>query len=338
VAGSHIHQNSNHSYYIMNILLSCVGKRSYIVEYFKHAMRGCGKIIGTSNTAWTPAFQDCDESVILPPIGSEDYIPSVMETCRRYDVKGLLSFFDPDVFALSSHLTEFHAIGVVPVVPNYKAAIIAYDKLQTFSYLRDHSFLVPETTSEEGVALEWLKSGRFQFPLVVKPRCGYGSINTFVANTTNELNAFYSYGKDMIIQQFVTGEAFNVDGLGSLEGMPLVIVPWKKLLSRHGETERSVTVNFPELEELGAKLIEQVGIVGPFDGDFFVTNEGAICVLELNLRFGGGYPVSHLAGANFPELILRMIEGGEVIPVRGQHKVGVTMMKRLQVIAGPEHC
>jgi carbamoyl-phosphate synthase large subunit len=49
-------------------------------------------------------------------------------------------------------------------------------------------------------------------------------------------------------------------------------------------------------------------------------------------RFGGGYPVSHLAGAQFPQLILKMIKGETVQPQIGQFQSGVIMMKEYNVI------
>lgn len=40
------------------------------------------------------------------------------------------------------------------------------------------------------------------------------------------------------------------------------------------------------------------------DCDVLVTGGGRISVLELNPRFGGGYPYSHVAGANIPAAIV----------------------------------
>ena len=116
---------------------------------------------------------------------------------------------------------------------------------------------------------------------------------------------------------------------------PISIVPWRKLLSKMGETERCITIDCPEIIQLGEQLIKSVGIIGPFDADIFRGTDGRLWVLELNLRFGGGYPVSQLAGADFPSKIIRMIRGENLESCMGAYKRGVTMMKRLQIINGP---
>ena len=57
-----------------------------------------------------------------------------------------------------------------------------------------------------------------------------------------------------------------------------------------------------------------------------------LTVLELNPRFGGAYPVSHLAGAGFPRKILAMLRGERVEPDLGQYEVGVRMMKDYAIL------
>ena len=319
----------------MNLLLSCIGKRSYIAEYFREALPDGSKIIGTSNTNWTPGFSSCDVSIVLPPIASEEYVPALLDLCRTHQVSGLLSLFDPDVHKLSAYREEFLRVGVVPVFPGLAASKVAFDKLETWRFLTKLGVPVPLTTDSLAVARGWLEAGDFFFPLIVKPRYGFGSANTFTARSPSELEVFYHYAPDMIVQQFMNAEALNVDGLGDLESRPVAVIPWRKLLSRMGETERSVTIDCPDLVALAERLVREVGIVGPFDADFFRDSDGKLWVLELNPRFGGGYPVSHLAGASFPELIVRMIRGDKVKVPKTGYKLGVTMMKKLEVISGP---
>jgi carbamoyl-phosphate synthase large subunit len=55
----------------------------------------------------------------------------------------------------------------------------------------------------------------------------------------------------------------------------------------------------------------------------------------MNPRFGGGYPVSHLAGADFPQMLLRLIRGEQVEPRVGDYREGIVMMKSLEVFGGP---
>jgi carbamoyl-phosphate synthase large subunit len=318
-----------------NILLSCIGKRSYIADYFREVIPAGSKIIGTSNTKWTPGFSSCDVSLVLPPIASDEYVPELLAQCRKHEVSGLLSLFDPDVQRLSAHRSEFIKDGIVALIPENAASTIAFDKLETWRYLTAREIAVPLTTNSLPQAREWLQTGALNFPLVVKPRYGFGSSNTFIARTDAELEVFFLYAQDMIIQQFIEGDALNVDGLGDTEAHPISVIPWRKLLSRMGETERSITIDCPELVAIGERLIREVGIIGPFDADFFRDSEGKLWVLEINPRFGGGYPVSHLAGADFPELIVRMILGDAIEPVKESYQKGVTMMKRLQVIPGP---
>jgi hypothetical protein len=67
---------------------------------------------------------------------------------------------------------------------------------------------------------------------------------------------------------------------------------------------------------------------------FEFDDQGNAHVLEINFRFGGGYPVSHFAGAGFPEMIVRMGRGERVEPLIGKYDKGVVMMKELRVIKG----
>jgi len=42
---------------------------------------------------------------------------------------------------------------------------------------------------------------------------------------------------------------------------------------------------------------------------FFDEDAGQVSVIELNARFGGGYPLSYKAGADFPRALLQEARG-----------------------------
>lgn len=70
----------------------------------------------------------------------------------------------------------------------------------------------------------------------------------------------------------------------------------------------------PELREMGRKIGEALGHVGNLDVDIMQRADGAYCVLELNPRFGGGYPFSYEAGVNMPLAIIKWLRCEYVDP------------------------
>lgn len=319
----------------MNLLFSCIGKRGYMARLFREQLGPGDRIIGTSNTRWTPGFNACDKGYLLPDLTSPEYIPAVLALCERERINGLLSFFDMDVHRLSKHVHEFEAIGVKCFIPRAEAADICFDKWRTFEFLREKGFETADTWLDLVSVKRAMDDGTLTFPVYVKPRAGFGSRNTFKARDWKELEVFFGLEPDMIVQEALGGDAYDFDILNDLQGRALSVVCWRKSLSRMGETEQATTVHDERLAEVGTRLANALGHAGPLDADLFLWN-GKVYVLEINLRFGGGYPTSHLAGAGFPKAIVQMIRSEQPGIKQGDYKAGVVMMKELHTIGGEE--
>lgn len=318
----------------MNILLSCIGKRGYIARLFREHLGPRDRIIGTSNSPWTPGFVSCDEGVVMPDIAHPSYPDAVLELCRTRRIDVLLSFFDPDVHRLSRLRDTLTAEGVRCFIPGPEAADISFDKVRTGEFLESLGLPGVRTFTSLAGAREALRNGEVRFPLFVKPRRGFGSRNTFQARDEAQLAAFLMLEEDMIAQETIAGEEYDFDVLNDLSGRPVSVVPWRKLASRMGETQLAETVHSPELVALGHRVASALGHAGPLDADLFV-DRGEVRVLEINLRFGGGYPVSHLAGADFPAAILGMARGEPAPATVGGYRPGVVMTKDLVIVGGP---
>ena len=63
-------------------------------------------------------------------------------------------------------------------------------------------------------------------------------------------------------------------------------------------------IAFLILKNIGEKLGKFTKHIANLDVDLF-ANENGIYILEMNARFGGGYPFSHMAGVNLPEAIIK---------------------------------
>ncbi len=318
----------------MNLLFSCIGRRGYMADWFREHLAPGDRIVGTGDSLWVPGFHACDLSVIMPDVTSDAYLPTLLDLCRKEEIDALLSFYDPDVDVISRHRGRFEELGVVPVVADERVSQISLDKLATHRFLLDHGFRVPETFAALEPAQAALDAGGLRYPLVVKPRFGFASRNLFLARGDQELRTFFSYAPDMIIQEWLRGQEHNLDVLNDLEGRLVSVVVKLKILMRAGETDQAETVQHPAALDVGVRLAAALRHVGPLDVDLFVDADDVV-VLELNPRFGGAYPASHLAGADFPRKILAMLRGERVEPDVGRYAVGVRMLKDYRIL--PAH-
>ena len=66
----------------------------------------------------------------------------------------------------------------------------------------------------------------------------------------------------------------------------------------------------PRLVSLGRRIAEALpGAWGPLNIQCFMDASGQIRVFEINVRFGGGYPLAHHAGARFTSWLLDELAG-----------------------------
>jgi carbamoyl-phosphate synthase large subunit len=165
----------------------------------------------------------------------------------------------------------------------------------------------------------------------VKPRWGVGSIGLAIAEDDQELDfAFKTTEKQIacsffaqvsaaapkecvLIQERLSGEEYGLDIVNDLNGRYVCTFAKRKLKMRAGQTDRAITVNDEKLEKLGQLIGEQLGHVGILDCDLFASDQG-YRVIDLNPRIGGGYPFSHVAGANVPSALIAWINGEEADP------------------------
>lgn len=321
----------------MNILLSCIGRRGYIAEFFKSRLRNSARIIGTSNTKWTPGFKACDLGVIMPDISSTEYVPSLIRLCKDQKINVLLSFFDQDINILSTHIKEFRDLGAVPFLPSKKVSDISFDKYLTHIFLREHGFAGPETFMDLGKCLDSIEKKKLKFPLIVKPRFGFASQNVFCARTIKELKVFFNYSQDMLIQEMLLSPEYHFDIFNDLKGRTLAVVPKLKIAMRAGETDQAEICCDPVLMKVGSLLGEELGKlghVGPLDVDCFMDDAGKVFILEMNPRFGGAYALSHIAGADFISFIIKIMMNEPVNPITADFSNEVIMMKEYRLLVG----
>ena len=121
----------------LNILITSVGRRSYMVDYFKNALKGRGEV-HAANSMMTYAMQVADHSVVTPLIYDGAYIDEVLCYCRDHNISAVLSLLDIDLPVLAAHRERFREIGVTLLVSDLEVTRICNDKWRTFEFLRSH--------------------------------------------------------------------------------------------------------------------------------------------------------------------------------------------------------
>jgi carbamoyl-phosphate synthase large subunit len=329
----------------MNILLTSVGRRTYMVNYFKEALSGMGKI-HAANSVETYSMKIADKSVLTPLIYDGNYIEFLLDYCLENNIKAVISLFDIDLPILARNKIKFAEKGITVIVSDLEFTQICNDKWLTYNFLIENGFHTPASFLTIEETLTAVKNNAINYPLIVKPRWGMGSIGIFQAESNKELKLFFkktqekiaeSYLKyesqntpteNVIIQEKLPGDEFGLDVFNDLNGNFLSCIPKKKLAMRAGETDAAEIIYNTELIELGKKLTKKTRHIGNLDVDCFYKNN-QVYILEMNCRFGGQYPFSHLAGVNFPKAIVQMLTGARVEKKLLHAKAGTIGIKDL---------
>ena len=312
----------------MNILFTCAGRRTYLLKYFKENLSENDSIVATDMQLSAPALQVADVKLQVPAVYDSEYIDITLRICKEQNIDALFSLNDLELPILAENKAKFEAMGVKAVVSAPRVIDIAFDKYKTAQWVESLGLVAPKTFVRLEDVKRALASGEISFPLFMKPRWGSGSIGLESIADMEELDIYYgllmkkikrtilataSVGDEYImIQEMLTGNEFGLDVMNDLDGNNVGVSVKQKLAMRAGETDKAVTVDLPEVREIGRKIGASLGHIGNLDVDIMQRVDGAYCVLELNPRFGGGFPFSYEAGVNFPKVLIQWIKGENV--------------------------
>ncbi len=328
----------------MNVLFTCAGRRNYLVDYFRQALKGTGLILAADNCPTAAALQEADLAFQIPKIQDDNYLHTLLDICEKHKVRLLLTLNDLELPLLASAKQRFHDIGVFVAVSAPDVIETCFDKWRTFQFACKNGLKFPQTYLTLADTLENLNNGNLSMPLVLKPRWGSASIGITVVESLEELNFAYQLlgkqimrsilavsssadqSRSILIQEYVEGNEYGVDVLNDFNGRYVTTHVKRKLSMRAGETDRAVTEKRTDLEGIGTRLGRVLGHIGNLDCDF-VDSQNGLVLLELNPRFGGGYPFSHAAGANTPAAMLAWVGGSKIDPSWFQIRSGVISAK-----------
>jgi len=243
-----------------------------------------------------------DAHEVLPEIDSKLYVSRLLDIVEKHKIEILMPSSGYDIYQYSDNKEKLLKLGALPVVSDKKTMERCKDKMQTFNYL-SKKFDLPFTT------IDYKKTSRF--PLIAKPRYGKGSKG--IVKIDNEKELKYVQTKrdkdNLIFQEYLPGTEYTIDVLSDLECEPIIAVPRIRLETKAGISTIGKIVKDENISDTCKSIAKCLKIRGPCCIQMKESKEGILKIVEVNPRMGGGTFFTTLAGANFPAMILDMVNG-----------------------------
>ncbi|WP_298345914.1 ATP-grasp domain-containing protein [uncultured Algibacter sp.] len=330
----------------MNILFTCAGRRNYLINYFKEALNKEGKVLAADEQMLAPAMVDADIAIKLPSIYAENYVTEIIEVVKNHKVNAIISLNDLELPILSKNKDLIEKTGTKVIVSNDDVISIGFDKWKTYNFIKSLGLNTPNTFIRLDEAIAAIENGSLKFPLVLKPRWGSGSIGIDFPESIEELKLSYKLQKiklkktilnkisqedqdfNILIQEKLNGKEYGMDIVNDFKGDFFGVFAKEKLGMRSGETDKAKSIIDERFEVLGKKISEGLKHIGNADSDVFVVGD-KLYLLEINPRFGGGYPFSHEAGINLAAIYIEWLKGNKSEDLKhfNNYKENITFSK-----------
>jgi carbamoyl-phosphate synthase large subunit len=309
-----------------NILVSSAGRRVALQNILRETLRDAavtGRVMAADMSPMSAAFHDADRAFLVPPCDDEAFIPEMLEICERHGIRLVVPTIDTELPYYAANRDLFAAIGTTVAVSSPEVIAIAADKAVTNCWLRRHGYPVPRQAHLEEVRRN---PAGWPMPLVIKPRTGSASAGIVFATRREQLEHVDDPAA-YVVEEMLTGIEYTIDVLAAADGRCLCAVPRRRMEVRSGEITKAQTCRIPDLEAMAYSICETLpGAYGVLNIQVIVAAAGP-AVLEINPRFGGGFPLTWEAGGKYPAWMLEEILGRASTASRVAWTSGVTMLR-----------
>lgn len=304
------------------ILFSSPGRRVELIKLFRKEFGDEAELLGASNDPTSPSFFFLDRVFRVPKrINTDEHAQRLLEICRKENIDVLIPLVDPELPVIAKYKDEFQKIGTMAMISRYESVKIASDKILTYQFFLKTGIPTPKTFFPHEADFSEL-----EYPVIIKPRYGSAGKGIYVCENERMLSVLCT--SDHVIQEYVTGDEITVDIFGVGDGRCTHAVPRLRLKVRGGEVERGITIKDSKITEFAKTIAQHFKPFGAINVQLFRNRKtGRYWFTEINARFGGGYPLSYHAGANFPGLIKKLLFGEQIDENLNSYKPGIYMLR-----------
>lgn len=286
-----------------NILITSGGRRVSLVRAFMKELKAffpSGKVfVADSNPNLSSAAQIADKFIKICKVDDENYSDCLLKICIENNIKLVIPTIDTELLALSQSKEKFLRYSIIIVISSKNLVETCADKIKTHALFKKLNV---------NVAKEYSKNN-FKLPIFIKPLNGSGSQDNFVIKKESQISEyqmkndslkFFEYFDKLLYDEYTCDLYYDANN--NLK----CVIPRKRIETRAGEISKGVTKKNGLKTFIDENFMFLDGAIGCLTAQFFLhkkTNE--IKGIEINPRFGGGFPLSYLAGGNYPKWIIQ---------------------------------
>jgi carbamoyl-phosphate synthase large subunit len=293
-----------------NVLVSSAGRRVSLLACLRDSIAtrgGSGGVFAIDTAPTAPASFTADGAWSVPRCTDPGFPDSVLRLCGEQRIGLVIPTIDTELPVYAAGAGRFAAMGVAVCISAAPTVRICGDKIATHEWLTANGFPTIRQTDFRSALRD---PAAWPLPLLVKPYNGSASIGVRRIGTRLELEAAADAAQDCIVQEIAAGREFTINVYVNRQGECICAVPHWRMEVRAGEVSKGITVKERRLMDLGRGVAEALpGAYGPLNIQCFMDDSGTIRIIEVNARFGGGYPLAHRAGGRFTDWLLDELEG-----------------------------
>lgn len=284
----------------MNILLINPGRRNYLVKYYLDLSRKYNlKIFMIDPNKNIPSNKVSYKinMFICPPCKKKEKFKNFLRKfVKKKKIKTIFPLSENELKIIADEKKYYKKLKVNIISSDRRVIDICQNKILASKFLNRIGVNTPKIISFSKI--------KKNLPVIMKKTNGNSSIGQLILENKNFIPL--KSHKNYFFQKYLKYQEFGMDILNDLEGNFLHCTVRKKISIRAGDTDSAKIINSKKFLKLAKLISKKLKHIGNLDVDFLYNKKKSF-VLDLNPRFGGGYPFTHKYGYNYIEALLKLI-------------------------------
>ena len=310
-----------------NVLITSAGRRGLLVKYFREELRRLvpgGKVFAADcRPELSAACQLADGSFPVPRVSEPGYIDGLIRRCLDLGIGMIVPTIDTELLILAEHRDRLRGLGIEAVISDPALIELCRDKRLTASLFEGLGIAAPAGVDPRG--------GEVGFPVFAKPYDGSCSMGLRVIRGPGDLTPELLADPKMMFVEYLDPsehDEYTIDAYYDRGGELRCFVPRLRLETRGGEVSKGRTARPKGTEHLRDRFRHLGGARGCITVQVFAhRGSKQFFGIEINPRFGGGFPLTYQAGAAYPSWLIHEYLLGESIESYDDWETDLAMLR-----------